>query len=39
MAFTTQRGRPRKPVLQHDLGTPELRLKNALGVTAEPIDL
>lgn len=39
MAFTTQRGRPRKPVLHTDLGTPELRLKHALRLTAEPIDL
>lgn len=39
MAFTTQRGRPRKPVLHADLGTPELRLKHALRLTAEPIDL
>lgn len=39
MAFTTLRGRPRKPVLHTDPGTPELRLKHALRLTAEPIDL
>jgi hypothetical protein len=41
MAFTTLRGRPRKPVHSHDvdLGTPELRLKHALRFTTEPIDL
>lgn len=39
MAFTTRRGRPRAPVVLQDLGTPELRLKHALGLTAEPIDL
>ena len=39
MAFSTVRGRPRKPAQTHDLGTPELRLKHALRVTAEPIDL
>lgn len=39
MAFTTRRGRPRAPVVLQDSGTPELRLKHALGLTAEPIDL
>ncbi len=39
MAFTTQRGRPRTAVRETDFGTPELRLKHALGLTAEPIDL
>ncbi len=39
MAFSTQRGRPRKPALDNDPGTPELRLKHALRFTAEPIDL
>lgn len=39
MAFTTRRGRPRAPALLSDPGTPELRLKHALGLTAEPIDL
>lgn len=40
MAFSTRRGRPRTPPReQTDPGTPELRLKHALGVTAEPIDL
>ena len=40
MAFTTQRGRPRKePHPETDIGTPELRLKHALRLTAEPIDL
>ena len=39
MAFTTQRGRPRATLPTHDCGTPELRLKHALGLTSEPIDL
>ena len=39
MAFTTQRGRPRSTAPVTDAGTPELRLKHALGLTAEPIDL
>ena len=39
MAFSTQRGRPRKPLNDNDVGTPELRLKHALRLTAEPIDL
>jgi hypothetical protein len=40
MAFSSLRGRPRKtaPPLR-DVGTPELRLKHALNLTAEPIDL
>lgn len=37
--FTTQRGRPRKIIPHYDTGTPELRLKHALRLTAEPIDL
>ena len=39
MAFTTRRGRPRATVMHTDPGTPELRLKHALGLTAEPLDL
>jgi hypothetical protein len=39
MAFTTQRGRPRTTAPATDCGTPELRMKHALGLTAEPIDL
>lgn len=40
MAFSTLRGRPRQqPAPATDPGTPELRLKHALGLTAEPIDL
>jgi len=39
MAFTTQRGRPRAPLPNTDCGTPELRMKHALGLTAEPIDV
>lgn len=40
MAFSTQRGRPRAPEKPStDFGTPELRLKHALRLTAEPIDL
>ncbi|MEJ0009844.1 MAG: hypothetical protein WDN72_04545 [Alphaproteobacteria bacterium] len=39
MAFSSKRGRPRKPPAVLDLGTPELRLKHAVGLTAEPIDL
>lgn len=38
MAFTSQRGRPRTSRPQIDPGTPELRLKHALGLTTEPID-
>lgn len=39
MAFTTRRGRPRQSIREAtDLGTPELRLKHACGITAEPID-
>lgn len=39
MAFSTRRGRPPKPAREtHDFGTAELRLKHALGLTAEPID-
>ncbi len=41
MAFSTLRGRPRATtrVIDTDSGTPELRLKHAMGITAEPIDL
>lgn len=39
MAFSTSRGRPRINQAATDIGTPELRLKHALGLTAEPIDL
>lgn len=40
MAFSTRRGRPPKThSTALDFGTPELRLKHALGATAEPIDL
>lgn len=39
MAFSTRRGRPPKPPEERtDPGTAELRLKHALGLTAEPID-
>lgn len=40
MAFSTVRGRPRRSAPPDiDFGTPELRLKHALGATTEPIDL
>lgn len=41
MAFSTRRGRPpsQNRSITTDSGTPELRLKHALGLTAEPIDL
>ena len=41
MAFSTRRGRPpvRTFATQTDIGTPELRLKHALGMTAEALDL
>ena len=39
MAFSSKRGRPRKPPAAPDFGTPELRFKHAHGLTAEPIDL
>lgn len=38
MAFTSRRGRPRAHRLPADPGTPELRLKHALGLTREPLD-
>jgi hypothetical protein len=39
MAFSSRRGRPPKPAAAtSDPGTAELRLKHALGLTAEPID-
>ena len=39
MAFSTRRGRPRNAPAMPDFGTAELRLKHALGITSEPIDL
>lgn len=41
MAFTSRRGRPPalRPTCADDPGTPELRLKHALGLTAEPLDM
>ena len=39
MAFSTRRGRPRNAPATPDFGTAELRLKHALGITSEPIDL
>jgi hypothetical protein len=39
MGFSSTRGRPRTYRCPTDTGTPELRLKHALGLTAEPIDL
>ncbi len=40
MAFSTRRGRPRAQTTPaNDPGTPELRMKHALGLTHEPIDL
>lgn len=39
MAFSTQRGRPRKSTSGVDLGTPELIYKRAHALTAEAIDL
>ena len=39
MVFTTRRGRPRTKTDEVDIGTPELRLKHALGLTSESIDL
>jgi hypothetical protein len=39
MAFRTKRGRPRQNFsTTTDSGTPELRLKHALGLTQEPLD-
>lgn len=38
MSFPTRRGRPPKPRLERDNGTPELQQKRALGLTAEAID-
>lgn len=40
MAFSTRRGRPKSPSRHEgDMGTPELCLKRALGVTQEVLDL
>lgn len=39
MSFSTRRGRPAKPKIVHDCGTPELQAKKALGLTQESIDL
>lgn len=39
MSFTTRRGRPAKPKLMRDNGTPELQAKRTLGLTGEAIDL
>ena len=41
MAFSTLRGRPKARVneTETDSGTPELRMKHAMGATTEPIDL
>lgn len=39
MSFTTRRGRPKHRLDGPDLGTAELRRKQAAGFTAEPIDL
>jgi phosphoenolpyruvate carboxykinase (ATP) len=39
MAFSSRRGRPRALSGVPDTGTPELRRKRDLGITAEPIDL
>lgn len=39
MAFSSRRGRPRATSGVPDQGTPELRRKRDLGITAEPIDL
>lgn len=39
MAFSSKRGRPRKPPAAPDLGTPELRFKHAHGFTTEPVDV
>lgn len=39
MSFSTRRGRPAKPKLTRDNGTPELQAKRTLGLTIEAIDL
>lgn len=39
MSFSTRRGRPAKPKLMRDNGTPELQAKHRLGLTGEAIDL
>ncbi len=39
MSFSTRRGRPPKPRLISDLGTPELQEKRAAGITIEAMDL
>ena len=39
MSFSTRRGRPAKPKLVHDHGTPELQAKHTAGITGEAIDL
>ncbi len=39
MAFSSKRGRPKKPIPTLDEGTPELAAKRARGITTEPLDL
>lgn len=39
MSFSTRRGRPAKPKIVHDNGTPELQAKRQAGLTGEAIDL
>lgn len=39
MAFSTRRGRPKKNVESHDLGTHELQQKRKCTLTAEPLDI
>ncbi len=39
MGFSSRRGRPRVKIDGPDTGTPELRRKQTLGLTSEPIDL
>lgn len=38
MSFTTRRGRPAKPKLEKDFGTPELQAKRNAGITRESLD-
>ncbi|MBA4274467.1 MAG: hypothetical protein C0436_02305 [Alphaproteobacteria bacterium] len=38
MSFSTRRGRPAKPKIVHDTGTPELQAKKSVGLTMEAID-
>ena len=39
LPFPKKRGRPRKPIIEKDFGTPELQMKRACSETTEALDL